>query len=166
MSSDTPESSSIHARGGSLGGGLSHTTAIRKVFLLVGVNKPSHRVSEGVPVGVPGALSWGSHPSSSHPSVHSTGKGQSWWGQCQELWHQPGSPGRASVAAGAPQVVLGSRGCATPNPGGAGPHVSPCFGRNRCDLFIGCLKGIRKRSVVRIWMTCFKSALEEHSSLN
>lgn len=57
------------------------------------------------------------------------------------------------------QGVLRNRGgCPAQNPRNVSPHFLSCFWSNRCNLFVGCLKAIWKRSVVRIQMTYFKSA--------
>lgn len=146
----------------------------------MGVNKPSRRVlGSGFQWGgVPGALSLVTRLVSTSPALTractGTGKGQSWWEQrarsCATSRTWQGTAGAEQLtwlqgsgcSRSASQVVLDSKDEAVPlqTPGDAGLHVLPCFGRNRCNLFVGCLKGIRKRSVVRIRMTCFKSALK------
>lgn len=163
MSSGTAELSSIPCQPLRA---FSHQTGIRKGFLLVGVNKPPHRVSGSCSSGVPGALSrvcrWVSTPQLS-PLCMGTGQGQSWWGQggrsCVTSW----VTWWAQPQHDSSQAVSHSRdgwGCATPDPGDAALRVLPCFGRSRWNPCLGCLKGIRKRSVVRMRLTCFQSALK------
>lgn len=157
-------------RGRSLGGGLSHRTGIRKIFLLVGVNKPSHSVSGSDSRGILEP----SHEVPTSPALTPVCSAQAraraggdnvpgavtpargtWQGQ-----------GMAPVAAGLRLITLCLAGC-------VGQQGLCCSRPRRCwsprlallweeqmEPICGCLKGIRERSVVTMWMMCFKSALK------